>query len=125
MFSEAKHSEYKSWVDLEVFDLIDTRKVTVRNYVTGRWVLTVKRNKEGIFEKVKARWVLRGFQDREKDQQQKDSPTATRPGFRLTCQWAASNKKNLMHIDLKTAFLQGESYDSHRDVVCQLPKEAG
>ena len=29
------------------------------------------------------------------------------------------------HIDLKTAFLQGESYDELRDVVCQLPTEAG
>ena len=30
-----------------------------------------------------------------------------------------------MHIDLKTAFLQGESYEQSRDVVCQLPPEAG
>jgi YD repeat-containing protein len=28
-------------------------------------------------------------------------------------------------MDLKTAFLQGESYDSSRDVYCELPKEAG
>ena len=28
------------------------------------------------------------------------------------------------HIDLKTAFLQGQSYDVNRDVVCQLPPEA-
>ena len=31
----------------------------------------------------------------------------------------------LYHIDLKTAFLQGESYDARRDVYCELPKEAG
>ena len=30
-----------------------------------------------------------------------------------------------MHIDLKTAFLQCESYDDARDVVCQLPPEPG
>jgi hypothetical protein len=28
-------------------------------------------------------------------------------------------------MDLKTAFLQGEEYDNCRDVVCQLPPEAG
>jgi len=28
------------------------------------------------------------------------------------------------HIDLNTAFLQGEEYDLQRDVVCQLPPEA-
>ena len=35
-FAEAKHLEYKSWVDNEVFDLIDMRKVKPKNYVTGR-----------------------------------------------------------------------------------------
>ena len=38
---------------------------------------------------------------------------------------AASQGWNLFHIDLKTAFLQGQSYDVNRDVVCQLPPEAG
>ena len=30
---------------------------------------------------------------------------------------------DLFHIDLKTAFFQGQSYDVNRDVVCQLPPE--
>ena len=30
-----------------------------------------------------------------------------------------------MHVDLKTAFLQGEEFDASRDVICQLPPEAG
>ena len=38
---------------------------------------------------------------------------------------AASTGWNLLHIDLNTAFLQGQSYDVNRDVVCQLPPEAG
>eukprot|EP00971_Amphidinium_carterae_P281925 5596535-Amphidinium_carterae.1 len=56
----------------------------------------------------KARWVLGGFQDREKDSVQKDSPTSTRPGLRLACQAIASNGWRFGHVDLKTAFLQGE-----------------
>ncbi len=36
------------------------------NYVTGRWVLTLKWDKDGNFIKCKARWVLRGFQDKQK-----------------------------------------------------------
>ena len=28
-------------------------------------------------------------------------------------------------MDLKTAFLQGEAYDNSRDIICQIPKEAG
>ena len=46
-FAEANHLEYKSWVDNEVFDLIDVRKVKPKNYVTGRWVLTIKTDKQG------------------------------------------------------------------------------
>ena len=38
---------------------------------------------------------------------------------------AASKSWNIFHIDLKTAFFQGQSYGVNRDVVCQLPPEAG
>ena len=102
MFIEAKSAEIKSWFDNDVFDLVDIRKFKPKNFVTDRWVLTVKRDRDGKFQKCKARWVLRGFQDRQKDAQQTDSPTSTRPGLRLLCQNAAA-----------------------RDVVCQLPPEAG
>ena len=124
-FAEAKHHEYKSWVDNEVFDLVDMRKIKPKNYVTRRWVLTIKTDKQGNFFRTKARWVLRGFQDKQKDYQQTDSPASTRPGFRMSCQMAANKGWDLFHIDLKTAFLQGQSYDVNRDVVCQLPPESG
>ena len=84
-----------------------------------------QRDKDGKFLKCKARWVLRGFQDRQVWDLQTDSPTSTRPGFRLQCQAAANNNWDLTRIDLKTAFLQGDSFDEHRDIVCQLPPEAG
>ena len=38
---------------------------------------------------------------------------------------AGSKSWNIFHIGLKTAFLQGQSYGVNRDVVCQLPPEAG
>ena len=38
---------------------------------------------------------------------------------------AANRKWDLKHIDLKTAFLQGETFDNTRDVICQLPPESG
>ena len=41
----AKHPEWKSWIDNEVFDLVDLRKFEQKNYVTGRWVLTIKNDK--------------------------------------------------------------------------------
>ena len=79
-------------------------------------MLTIKRDKDGNFLKTKARWVLRGFQDRQKDSQQTDSPAASRPGFRLAVQTAANNWWDLIHID---------AYDESRDLICQIPPEAG
>ena len=63
-FAEAKRLEYTSWVDNEVFGLIDVRKVKPKNFVIGRWVLTIKTDKQGNFLRAQARWVLRGFQDK-------------------------------------------------------------
>ena len=115
-FAEAKALEYQSWLDNQVFELVDLRRHPPRNFVTGRWVLTVKKDRDGNFLKCKARWVLRGFQDKQKWDQQTDSPTSSRPSFRLACQLAASRSWALHHLDLKTAFLQGEDYDPLRDV---------
>ena len=43
----------------------------------------------------------------------------------MSCQVAASKSWNIFHTHLETAFLQGQSYDVNRDVMCQLPPEAG
>ena len=54
-----------------------------------------------------------------------NKPTATGPSFRMGCPKDVNEKLNLLHIDFKTAFLQGEDCDSLRDVACQLPPECG
>ena len=92
-----------------VFELIDLKKVKPKVYVTGRGVLTIKTDKQENFLKAKDSWVLRGFQDKQKDYQLTDSPASTRPGFRMSCQMAASKGWNLFHIDVKAACLQGQS----------------
>ena len=120
-FLEAKQAECKSWFDNDVFELVDMRKLKIRNYVAGRWVLTIKKDKDGNFLKCKARWVLKGFQD----SQQTDSPAASRSGFRCATQFAANCQWDLYHMDLKTAFLQGEAYDETRDIIFQIPSECG
>ena len=43
----------------------------------------------------------------------------------MSCQMATSKSWNIFYIDLLTAFLQGHSNNVNRDVVCQLPPEAG
>ena len=114
----SKTSGVQILVDNEVFNPVDLRKIKPKNYVTGRWVLTIKTDKQGNFLKAKARWVLGGFQNKQKEYQETDSPASTRTGFRMSCQTAASKSWNIFDIDLKTAFLQGQSYCVNRDVVC-------
>ena len=96
-FLEAKRNEITSWIENEVYELVDMRQEKIDNYVTGRWVLTVKSDQIGNMIKCKARWVLRGFQDKEKEFQQTDSPASTRPGFRMTRQMAANQNWDFMH----------------------------
>ena len=72
-FAEAKHLEWKSCTDNEVFDIVDLRKAKPKNYVSGRWVPTIKTNKatssgqrlDGYCEVAK---------DKQKDYLQTDSP---------------------------------------------------
>ena len=106
-FIQAKKDEVAQWFENEVLELVDMRKHRPNNFVTGRWVLTVKRDKNGKFMKTKARWVLRGFLDRQKTDLQTDSPTSSRPGFRMLLQLGANRGWDINHMDLKTAFLQG------------------
>ena len=50
-FAEAKQLEYKSWVDKYVFELVDMRRFKPKNYVTCRWVLPIKADRQGSFLK--------------------------------------------------------------------------
>ena len=123
---QAKLEEFRSFLDFTAMKFRDRRKHKIENFVTGRWVLTIKTDKDGQFKKFKARKVCRGFQDAQKWDLQTDSPTATRYGFRVASQHAASSYWDLLHIDLKTAFLQGETYDLERRVIhVQLPSDIG
>ena len=123
---QAKLEEFRSFLDFTAMKFLDRRKHKIENFVTGRWVLTIKTDKDGQFKKFKARWVCRGFQDAQKWDLQTDSPTATRYGFRVASQHAASSFWDILHIDLKNAFLQGETYDLERRVIhAQLPSDIG
>ena len=62
----AKLEEFKSYLDNGAIRFLDKRTLKFgpggTNYLTGRWVLTVKVDSDGNFTKFKARWVCRGFQ---------------------------------------------------------------
>ena len=66
MRSEAKLEESRSFLDFTAMTFRDKRRHKIENYVTGRWVLTTKVDKDGKFFNFKAQWVCRGFQDVQK-----------------------------------------------------------
>ena len=67
-FQEAKQNEHKSWFDNAINDLIDMMKYPARNLVKGRWVLTVKRDKDGKSSNVRLAGSLRAFRANLPDQ---------------------------------------------------------
>ncbi|XP_057302644.1 uncharacterized protein LOC130636814 [Hydractinia symbiolongicarpus] len=69
---------------------------------------------------VKARLVVRGFEEEHK--LQRDSPTAAKDTLRMFFGIAACKNWNCVALDVKSAFLQGHTID--RDVYVTPPKEA-
>ena len=75
-FAEAKRREYESWMEHDVFELVDLRKVRPKNFVQGRWVLTIKRKKGLCVRQVQGSlgvgslpWVVRRTSSRQTTQQ--------------------------------------------------------
>lgn len=79
------------------------------NIVDCKWVFTIKTDEHGNPFKFKARLVARGFSQQHKiDYDETFAPVSSMPSFRIII--AIANKYNLMvhHMDVKTAFLNGE-----------------
>ena len=89
-----------------------------QKHITGRWVFSQKL--ENSTFRPKARYVVRGFQ--EKSEIQSDSPTGSKECLRLLLAIIASKQWTLNSIDIKAAFLQGRELT--RDVYIIPPPEA-
>ena len=64
-FAEAEHLEWKSWIDNEVFDLVDMRKFKPKYYVTGT-MGTHHQDRQTMQLPQGEGQELRGFQDKQK-----------------------------------------------------------
>ena len=113
---QAKEKELTSWKSQEVYREVENTGQTVMSL---RWVVTPK-----IINgqpSVKARLVARGFE--ELQDFRTDSPTCSKEGLRIALLMLVSQSWSLHSLDVKTAFLQGESIN--RDLFVKPPKEAG
>ena len=95
-------------------------KRTNQPCISLRWVCLTKQTKEGL--KLKARLVARGFEEECLSKSEIQSPTCSKDTFRLILSLTEQKRWNISCIDIKTAFLQGESMD--RDVFIIPPPES-
>ena len=59
----AKDDEYNALVEAKTWHLV---KVTdSKNVISGKWVFKIKLNEDGSISRYKARWVARGFSQKE------------------------------------------------------------
>lgn len=113
--NEAKLAELENWKDNNVFEEVSDQG---QNAVSVRWVVTEK-TKNGV-PYTKARLVARGFEENLHDHRT-DSPTCAKDSLRVALTLIAAHGWNCNSIDIKAAFLQGESID--RDIYLKPPKE--
>lgn len=103
----AMRSEYDSLISNNVWKLVD--RPPNENVVKCKWVYKKKYDANGNFEKYKARLVARGFtQIRGVDYNDTFSPVVRHSTLRILFALANELNLNIDHIDVTTAFLNGE-----------------
>lgn len=115
-FHEAKLQELNKWKLFKVYEEVNNEG---QKCLSGRWVFSRKQDADGN-EQLKARFVVRGFQ--EKVDIQSDSPTGSKECMRLALVIIASKGWILHSLDVKAAFLQGTAIE--RAVFLKPPQEA-
>ena len=115
---ESKIAELENWKKNEVVDVVEDKG---QRRISTRWVITEKEFPDGNI-KPKSRLVIRGFEEKEKDDLQKDAPTAAKTSLRIAFGIAVDNDWDVVCIDIKAAFLQSRLIE--REVFVVPPKEA-
>lgn len=103
----AIYEELESLRQKGVYEEIDSLPPG-RKAIGSKWVLHIKRNKDGLISRFKARLVAKGFtQVPGQDFTHTFAPVARWDSIRTILTLAATLDYELRHIDVKTAFLNG------------------
>ena len=132
LWKHAMDEEYTSLMTNNTWELVplpDGCKA-----IPAKWVYKIKRNADGSVERFKARLVAKGFMQREGiDFNEVFAPVSKHTTLRLLLAKAAYEDLEIIHLDIKTAFLNGdleetiymqqpEGYVSDPRLVCRLRK---
>ena len=107
---EAKEKELNNFDKFNLYEEVDFNGQKV---IGTRFVLTKKDDNS-----IKARFVIKGFQE---DEMQSDSPTMSRETLKIFCNIVSNEKWTIEMSDVQAAFLQANNLE--RDVFVQPPKE--
>ncbi|CAC5364881.1 unnamed protein product [Mytilus coruscus] len=114
---EAKLKELISWKNNSVYEECTD---TGQKCISTRWICSLKDTSEGTIHK--ARLVARGFEEFNRDDIPKDSPTCGTDSLRLVLAILAQRGWKTRTMDIKTAFLQGAEIE--RKIYVKPPIEA-
>ena len=117
---KAMEKELESWKTHGVYREVD-RVEAVNQIITTRWIFTDKTD-ENNAPFTKARLVVRGFQDKDKDTVLSESPTAHTESFKVMLAVMPTLGYKPRKMDISTAFLQGKELT--RPVYIEPPPEA-
>ena len=108
-WNEAMDEEFESILKNDVYEEVLESEVCAKNIVGSRYNFSLKTNKDGEIERYKARLICQGFnQVKDVDYHDVYSPVTNFTTIRLVLTYAAVNNLNVTHLDVKTAFLNGE-----------------
>lgn len=113
----AKEKELKNWFDNNVYSEVEDNN---QHTISCRWVVETKKLDD--LDITKARLCARGFEDEEGTKRRTDSPTCSKEALRITFSIMASSNWSCKSLDIKRAFLQGNTLD--REIFIKPPKEA-
>ena len=126
-FTEAKHKEIDSFLKNEAIRICSMHGVERERVMQMRWILTWKRetDKDGqvVGQKPKARLIMKGYQDPDLTQLDRDAPTLSVLFRNLLLAQTAARKFRLAVGDIKTAFLQGDDTEEARRVFADPPTD--
>ena len=99
--------EYSALLSNNTWDLVDPPRNA--NIVTGKWIFRHKLKSDGSLDRYKARWVLRGFTQREGiDFDETFSPVVKPATIQIVLSLALSSDWPIHQLDVKNAFLNGK-----------------
>ena len=107
VWKDAMVEEYSSIMQNDVWEVVP--RPTDRAVVGSRWIYKIKHGADGSIEKYKARFVAKGFSQKEGiDYEETFAPVARYTSIRAVISLAAQMGWQIHQMDVKTTFLNGE-----------------